>query len=74
MNLKCIKCNTPTKKAITARNYFKKFKIEGINIEKCPKCGEEYLDEEEYERIRIKLEKIIKEIKPIKSGIKQIVI
>jgi len=55
MSFKCIHCNTPTKKVSAKRNYLNKYLIENVQILKCTKCGEEYLGEDEYEKIRIKI-------------------
>jgi len=56
--MKCIKCNGSTKIAGAGRVFFDKVVVSPVRVEKCLKCGEEYLDEKEYERVRRKLEKI----------------
>ncbi|MEW6295780.1 MAG: YgiT-type zinc finger protein [Candidatus Diapherotrites archaeon] len=53
MSMKCIHCNTPTKKVSAKRKYFNRCLIENVQILKCTKCGEKYLDENEYEKIKI---------------------
>ncbi|MBI2530365.1 MAG: YgiT-type zinc finger protein [Candidatus Diapherotrites archaeon] len=56
--MKCIKCNGSTKIVETGRVFFGKVVVSPVRAEKCLKCGEEYLDEKEYESVRKKLEKI----------------
>jgi len=60
--MKCIKCGGKTEAAVSGRIYFDKIVINPVKVQKCRKCGEEYLGEKEYERIRKKTQEIKKKI------------
>jgi YgiT-type zinc finger domain-containing protein len=60
--MKCIKCGADTKKAESHRVFHDKIVIKPVSVQKCQKCGEEYLGEQEYDRIMHKLEEINVEI------------
>jgi len=62
--MKCIKCGGSTRKTESRRIFFDKIVVNPAIVEKCKKCGEEYMGEQEYERIRQKVEKIKAGIEP----------
>jgi len=56
--MKCVKCGGKTRSAVSNRIYFDKIVVNPVKVQKCAKCGEEFLSEKEYERIRKKVEGI----------------
>lgn len=55
MELKCYKCKVGLKKAVRANELFGKYLISDVAMMVCPSCGEEFIEGEEYERIRKKI-------------------
>lgn len=56
---KCAKCGRPMKKIMGANRIFKsKYIISDAAFFVCAKCGEEYIEPAEYERIRRKISSI----------------
>jgi len=56
---KCTNCRHVMKKVSGVnRMFLGRYIISDTELYVCPKCGEEYIDAEEYERIRKKIEDI----------------
>lgn len=56
---KCANCKCETKKVSNVNKMFmSKYVISDTTLYVCEKCGEEYLDAEEYERIRKKIDAV----------------
>lgn len=56
---KCAACKCAMKKYSKVNKIFKgKYILSDVTIYACEKCGEEYISDEEYERIRKKIEEI----------------
>ena len=62
--MKCINCGGETKAVESRRVFYDKIVVNPAKVEKCRRCGEEYMGEKEYERIRHKVEEIKEQIKP----------
>ena len=67
----CPNCEKPIKKGKTGLYFHNEtIKINPVMVYQCPHCGEEYIDEDEYERLRGRV-KSIKEFEK-KEKIKKI--
>ncbi len=60
--MKCPKCSGKTKKSESTRIFHGKIAISPVFVEKCAKCNEEYMSEQEYERVRARVGKIKSEV------------